>query len=129
MFAKRNREMPERNRLQAMFPEGSDEVFNPQGTAPGVDLAVPRSNRPASRIFALPGVPAEMKRMFATTNHASESRLAPQRFRCELQPPPQAKRGVMNRSNRLARKSLIASATFTLEMEKSSSSFMPSMRC
>ncbi len=67
MFAKRNREMPERNRLQAMFPEGSDEVFNPQGTAPGVDLAVPRSNRPASRIFALPGVPAEMKRMFDET--------------------------------------------------------------
>ncbi len=67
MFAKRNREMPDRNRLQAMFPEGSDEVFNPQGTAPGVDLAVPCSDRPASRIFALPGVPAEMKRMFDET--------------------------------------------------------------
>lgn len=66
-FASRNREMPERNRLQAMFPVGSDVIFNPQGTAPGVDLAVPRDDKPDSRIFSLPGVPAEMKRMFDDT--------------------------------------------------------------
>ena len=67
IFAHRKREMPERNRVQAMFPAGSQEIFNPQGTAPGIDLAVPRDLRPPSRLFALPGVPAEMKRMFDET--------------------------------------------------------------
>ncbi len=67
IFSRRNREMPERNKAQAMFPEGSDEIFNPQGTAPGVDLAVPRENQPECHIYALPGVPAEMKRMFDDT--------------------------------------------------------------
>ncbi|MCO8122265.1 molybdopterin-binding protein [Stieleria sp. TO1_6] len=67
MFAKRDREMPERNKVQAMFPVGSREIFNPQGTAPGVDVDVPRGDRSPSRIFALPGVPAEMKRMFDET--------------------------------------------------------------
>ncbi len=67
MFAQRKREMPERNRVQAMFPVGSDEIFNPQGTAPGIDMIVSRSDRPASRVYALPGVPAEMKRMFDET--------------------------------------------------------------
>ncbi len=67
IFARRNREMPERNRVQAMFPVGSEEIFNPQGTAPGIDLAIHRGDRPPCRIFALPGVPAEMKRMFDDT--------------------------------------------------------------
>ncbi|MFK8115320.1 MAG: competence/damage-inducible protein A [Rubripirellula sp.] len=68
MFARRNREMPARNRVQAMFPPGSEQVFNPQGTAPGVDLVVARNgDSRSSRIFALPGVPAEMKRMFDET--------------------------------------------------------------
>lgn len=66
MFSKRKREMPERNRVQAMFPVGSEQIFNPQGTAPGIDLQVPRDDG-ACRIFALPGVPAEMKRMFDET--------------------------------------------------------------
>ncbi|MGI9470587.1 MAG: competence/damage-inducible protein A, partial [Rubripirellula sp.] len=67
MFARRDREMPERNRVQAMFPRGSREIFNPQGTAPGIDLSVPRPNQTDSRVYALPGVPAEMKRMFDQT--------------------------------------------------------------
>ncbi|QDT06499.1 Putative competence-damage inducible protein [Rubripirellula lacrimiformis] len=67
MYSRRNREMPERNRVQAMFPVGSDEIFNPQGTAPGIDLMVPQNGRSPSRIFALPGVPAEMVRMFDDT--------------------------------------------------------------
>lgn len=67
LFAKRNREMPERNAVQAMFPVGSLEIFNPQGTAPGVDVTVVRDDDTASRIFTLPGVPAEMKRMFDDT--------------------------------------------------------------
>lgn len=66
LFARRNREMPERNRVQAMFPVGSREVFNPQGTAPGIDIDI-RSGDHVCRIFALPGVPAEMKRMFDDT--------------------------------------------------------------
>ena len=66
LFARRRREMPERNRVQAMFPAGSEEIFNPQGTAPGIDLQIPCEGRP-SRVFSLPGVPAEMKRMFDET--------------------------------------------------------------
>lgn len=67
MFARRNRQMPERNHIQAMFPEGSLEIFNPQGTAPGVDLTLRVSDRHKCRFFALPGVPAEMRRMFDET--------------------------------------------------------------
>lgn len=67
LFALRNREMPQRNRVQAMFPVGSAEIFNPQGTAPGIEVLVPRADGSTSRIFTLPGVPAEMKRMFDET--------------------------------------------------------------
>ncbi len=67
LFSKRGREMPDRNRLQAMFPRGSQTIFNPQGTAPGVDLPFARPSQPDSRVFALPGVPAEMKQMFDAT--------------------------------------------------------------
>ncbi|MEM9645332.1 MAG: molybdopterin-binding protein [Planctomycetota bacterium] len=67
MFARRQREMPERNKTQAMFPRSAEQIFNPQGTAPGIDLAVSRDALPASRVFALPGVPAEMKTMFDQT--------------------------------------------------------------
>ncbi len=35
LFAKRKRPMPERNRVQAMFPRSSLDVPNPHGTAPG----------------------------------------------------------------------------------------------
>lgn len=62
MFAGRNREMPERNRIQAMFPVGSRVIENPHGSAPGIDLTV--EGESPSRIFALPGVPAEMKQMW-----------------------------------------------------------------
>ena len=63
IYSRRNREMPERNRLQAMFPSGSLMIHNPQGTAPGVDQTF-CCNNSESRMFALPGVPAEMKQMF-----------------------------------------------------------------
>jgi nicotinamide-nucleotide amidase len=67
LFARHNREMPERNRLQAMFPVGSQPIPNSRGTAPGVDLVIPRTSRAGSaRVFALPGVPAEMFEMFAS---------------------------------------------------------------
>src|SRR5439155_13433461 len=60
LFARRRREMPARNKLQAQFPRGSRVVPNPEGTAPGIDLSVPRSCVPPSRVIALPGVPADM---------------------------------------------------------------------
>jgi competence/damage-inducible protein CinA-like protein len=67
LFARRKREMPERNKLQAQFPRGSRVVPNPEGTAPGIDLTVPRSCGPPCRVFALPGVPAEMFTMWNDT--------------------------------------------------------------
>ena len=65
-FVRRNMPMPESNRRQAMFPAGSREIPNPHGTAPGIDLEVQTSGR-TTRIFALPGVPAEMKTMWEAT--------------------------------------------------------------
>jgi nicotinamide-nucleotide amidase len=67
LFARRRREMPERNRLQAQFPRGTRVVPNPEGTAPGIDLTVSRSCGPPCRVFALPGVPAEMVAMWDAT--------------------------------------------------------------
>lgn len=66
MFESRGREMPERNRVQALFPAGSDPIRNPHGTAPGIDLTLDIEGR-RCRIFSLPGVPAEMKEMWAET--------------------------------------------------------------
>jgi nicotinamide-nucleotide amidase len=64
MFADRGRPMPRQNELQAMFPAGSRVVPNPHGTAPGIDLEVPREGRPPCRVICLPGVPAEMIEMW-----------------------------------------------------------------
>ncbi|HEX4609426.1 MAG TPA: competence/damage-inducible protein A [Urbifossiella sp.] len=59
MFARRGREMPERNRVQALQPEGAEVLFNSAGTAPGVWMKVGRAV-----IAAMPGVPSEMFRMY-----------------------------------------------------------------
>jgi nicotinamide-nucleotide amidase len=65
MFSRRNRPMPERNIVQAMFPEGSEPLPNPRGTAPGIWTVVQRPSRLSPcRIAAMPGVPSEMKVMF-----------------------------------------------------------------
>lgn len=71
LFAGRGREMPERNRVQAMFPQGSTVIPNPNGTAPGIwreaTRGAPRStlHASASTLFiCLPGVPREMFAMF-----------------------------------------------------------------
>lgn len=59
LFESRGRQMPERNRVQAMFPSGATVIPNPRGTAPGIWLEV------AGRlVVALPGVPREMFGMF-----------------------------------------------------------------
>jgi nicotinamide-nucleotide amidase len=59
MFAQRRRQMPERNRVQAMFPAGAEAILNTHGTAPGIWM------RLQDRIIvAMPGVPSEMHVMF-----------------------------------------------------------------
>src|SRR5438034_2576116 len=40
MFAKRNRPMPERNRVQAYFPAGAEPIPNDYGTAPGIWMRI-----------------------------------------------------------------------------------------
>ncbi|NLY03222.1 MAG: CinA family nicotinamide mononucleotide deamidase-related protein [Rhodopirellula sp.] len=67
LFARRRREMPERNTVQAFFPVGSQIIPNPNGTAPGIDITIERSAGSPARIFALPGVPAEMIEMWNET--------------------------------------------------------------
>jgi len=87
-FRKLGRTMPERNTVQAMIPRGADMVWNTCGTAAGIKATVtvgieeadddggdgdPGENRgePAeprlrsATLFAMPGVPKEMKAMFA----------------------------------------------------------------
>lgn len=67
IFIRRGREIPERNVVQAMFPQESRVIPNPNGTAPGIDLEAPRPGRLPARFFCLPGVPAEMKEMWQET--------------------------------------------------------------
>jgi len=64
IFRRRGRPMPKQNERQAMLPAGSRMIANPEGTAPGVFLELPRPERPPCRLFALPGVPAEMRQMW-----------------------------------------------------------------
>ncbi len=63
-FVSRGREMPERNRIQAMFPAGSTPLVNPVGTAPGIWAECPRQGAKPCMVAAMPGVPSEMHKMF-----------------------------------------------------------------
>lgn len=65
LFSRRKRDMPERNVVQAMLPRGARIIHNPHGTAPGIDADLPGGAGRTARLFCLPGVPAEMKEMFA----------------------------------------------------------------
>jgi nicotinamide-nucleotide amidase len=92
MFARRKRPMPDRNRVQALFPAGSEPIPNAHGTAPGIwmnatmEASGDRSSEPSVRtdhrspitdhgtppttdhrvlFIAMPGVPSEMYLMFA----------------------------------------------------------------
>jgi nicotinamide-nucleotide amidase len=76
LFARFGRTMPEKNTVQALFPVGSRVIPNPTGTAPGIALDVPREGKPPSRIFALPGVPSEMFRMWNDTVGPELARLS-----------------------------------------------------
>jgi nicotinamide-nucleotide amidase len=59
-FSKLGRPMVESNRVQALFPRGAGMLLNHWGTAPGLRLRVGQTT-----LFALPGVPREMREMFA----------------------------------------------------------------
>lgn len=54
--------VPKHNLRQALFPQGSEIIPNPSGTAPGFWLDLGEQI-----IVALPGVPEELKTMFNTT--------------------------------------------------------------
>lgn len=79
-FAARHRPMPERNKLQAMLPRGASAIPNPTGTAPGIRLWAG-----TAELFALPGVPHEMKVMFEADVAPALARLSQGqmlRYRC-----------------------------------------------
>ena len=79
LFTRRGRKPPESNNIQAYFPKGSKIIFNPHGTAPGFIIEQSRENLPNSPscvsgyadrkgdfiALTFPGVPAEMKEMWA----------------------------------------------------------------
>ncbi|MCP4614198.1 MAG: competence/damage-inducible protein A [Planctomycetes bacterium] len=58
-FKKRNLQMSDKNKIQAYLPTGARPIENSIGTAPGIMAEVK-----GKLIFAFPGVPSEMKRMF-----------------------------------------------------------------
>jgi nicotinamide-nucleotide amidase len=61
MFKHFGREMPERNRVQALFPAGADVIRNDRGTAPGIWMKLGNCH-----LAAMPGVPTEMHAMYET---------------------------------------------------------------
>lgn len=61
-FERWNRPMHAANAVQAMIPRNCRVIRNDGGTAPGI-----WHNSPEVDLFALPGVPGEMKAMFAAT--------------------------------------------------------------
>lgn len=58
-FRGRGREMPQRNRVQAMHPQTSTMIPNSCGTAPGIKAALG-----GATLYITPGVPREMKAMY-----------------------------------------------------------------
>ena len=65
-FRIRGLPMPNNNVKQALFPEGSTIIPNPQGTAPGFICPVARGEA-IRHVVSLPGVPREMERMTRET--------------------------------------------------------------
>jgi nicotinamide-nucleotide amidase len=62
-FARLQREMPEINLRQADVPAGGRYILPDRGTAPGLVFETPTGKR----VYAVPGVPAEMKEMMSGT--------------------------------------------------------------
>jgi nicotinamide-nucleotide amidase len=61
-FARTGREMPASNLVQADVPAGARSIAAKRGTAPGIALDLDET-----RVYALPGVPAEMREMMERT--------------------------------------------------------------
>lgn len=61
MYARVNRRMSDANRVQAMFPSGSEYLSNHVGTAPGI-----RFIKNGTTFFCLQGVPREFRWMMET---------------------------------------------------------------
>lgn len=59
-FRQRGRPMPDMNKIQAMIPRGAQMIWNTCGTAAGIAATLGRA-----AVFIMPGVPKEMKAMFA----------------------------------------------------------------
>jgi len=81
LFARRNLQMPEKNRIQAYIPAGAKALEN-IGTAPGI-----MAEHKGKLFIALPGVPMEMERMFAAVlpelkKFAGSQAVAVRRLRC-----------------------------------------------
>jgi nicotinamide-nucleotide amidase len=57
--ARRGLQMPANNKIQAYIPAGAKAIDNSLGTAPGILAKIE-----GKMFFAMPGVPAEMKKMF-----------------------------------------------------------------
>jgi nicotinamide-nucleotide amidase len=72
-FAKLGRVMPETNKVQSMIPAGAEMIWNAAGTAAGIKAVVRTTGfdedlKPVeveAQLFSMPGVPKEMKAMFA----------------------------------------------------------------
>lgn len=68
MFSDRGRVMPANNLKQALIPVGASAIAQQPGTAPGLICPIPASgDRPERVIYAVPGVPYEMKEMVLGT--------------------------------------------------------------
>jgi nicotinamide-nucleotide amidase len=61
-FARAGRDMPDSNLVQADVPEGARVILPDRGTAPGLAVEISEA-----RLYALPGVPAEMREMMEGT--------------------------------------------------------------
>ncbi|MDR0362266.1 MAG: competence/damage-inducible protein A [Planctomycetota bacterium] len=62
VFRRCRRPMRDVNRVQALIPEGAVRIANPNGTAPGIRAVLGNAT-----IYAMPGVPREMREMFQRT--------------------------------------------------------------
>ena len=64
LFSSRGRTMPENNLRQAMVPAGATIIEQTRGTAPGLICPVDRADGLTGVLYAVPGVPHEMRDMF-----------------------------------------------------------------
>ena len=67
-FKALKRDMPDRNKIQAMLPRTTEMIENTAGTAPGIYCNYQSGDtKTLCQIFIMPGVPKEMKIMFRRT--------------------------------------------------------------